>query len=174
MAPAISSAARRRPSIAETSQIRTAQFRLTHLYISEIASPENTAAKVCTIKIRVFEIAAVEFRVLKYRKTALRVYRWSPPDKRKLLPFRFAQPQTRHPAPGKLHSDLSHRMDLHIGQIAVYEPNVRQPGCLEDRIWSTTPCRTDDVRRKLLIKGACNLMPRARLSLNCTFGFANN
>jgi len=56
-----------------TSQIRTAQFRLTHLHISKIASPENTAAKVCTIKIRVFEIAAVEFRVLKYRKTALRV-----------------------------------------------------------------------------------------------------
>jgi len=56
-----------------TSQIRTAQFRLTHLYISEIASPENTAAKVCTIKIRVFEIAAVEFGVLKYRETALGV-----------------------------------------------------------------------------------------------------
>src|SRR5215471_20126594 len=33
-----------------TSQIRAAQFRLTHLHISEIATPENTAPKICTIK----------------------------------------------------------------------------------------------------------------------------
>src|SRR5215475_6500498 len=56
-----------------TSQIRAAQFRLTHLHISEIATPENTAPKICTIKIRVFEIAALELGILKYRKTALRI-----------------------------------------------------------------------------------------------------
>jgi hypothetical protein len=56
-----------------TSQIRAAQFRLTQLHISEIATPDNTAPKICTIKIRIFEIAAVELGVLKYRKTALRV-----------------------------------------------------------------------------------------------------
>src|SRR5262249_28428196 len=54
-------------------QIRAVQFRLTHLHISEIATPENAAPKICTIKIRVFKVAAVELGALKYRKTALRV-----------------------------------------------------------------------------------------------------